>query len=70
MLEQQAEDDLLPVGFADDPVVANAPVVVELAEADAPVFLQQGKLSTEAGIALAIANFVTPVGFVRWNLSF
>ena len=65
MLEQQAEDDLLPVGFADDPVVANAPVVVELAVADAPVFLQQGKLSTEAGIALAIANFVTPVGFVR-----
>ena len=51
--------------FADDPVVENAPVVVELAEADAPVFLQQGKLSTEAGIALAIANFVTPVGFVR-----
>ena len=43
----------------------DAPLLVDLAEADAPVFLKQGKLSTEATIALAIANFVTPAGFVR-----
>lgn len=66
MLEQPAEADLHEIGaIADDPGVINAPLLVDLAEADAPVFLQQGKLSTEATIALAIANFVTPAGFVR-----
>ena len=66
MLEQPAEADLHEIGaIADDPGVIDAPLLVDLAEADAPVFLQQGKLSTEATIALAIANFVTPAGFVR-----
>ena len=68
MLEQPAEADFHEIGaIADDPGVIDAPLLVNLAEAeaDAPVFLQQGKLSTEATIALAIANFVTPAGFVR-----
>lgn len=66
MLEQPAEADFHEIGaIADDPGVIDAPLLVDLAEADAPVFLQQGKLSTEATIALAIANFVTPAGFVR-----
>jgi hypothetical protein len=66
MLEQPAEADLLEIGaIANDPGVIDAPLVVDLAEVDAPVFLQQVKLSTEATIALAIANFVTPAGFVR-----
>ena len=65
MLEQPAEADFHEIGaIADDPGVIDAPLLVDLAEADAPVFLQQGKLSTEATIALAIANFVTPAGFV------
>lgn len=66
MLEQPAEADFHEIGaIADDPGVIDAPLLVDLAEADAPVFLKQGKLSTEATIALAIANFVTPAGFVR-----
>ena len=66
MLEQPAEADFHEIGaIADDPGVLDAPLLVDLAEADAPVFLKQGKLSTEATIALAIANFVTPAGFVR-----
>ena len=53
MLEQQTEADLLAFGVVDDPVVVNAPRVVDLAEADAPVFLQQ-----EAIIALAILRIL------------
>ena len=66
MLEQPAEADLHEIGaIADDPGVIDAPLLIDFAEADASVFLQQRKLSTEATIALAIANFVTPAGFVR-----